>query len=436
MINDFLHSFSQELLPVVRRALFIIIAVIGLFILNGSPAVAENNQQKQNNLQKKISNTNNTLKKSRKISTKLKNNVRFYEDKLHKISRDLHQTERNINGLTTKLSKSSKEKDKLLKQVNLQKDALAQQMQALYNSGKQSHLRLLLKQNDPSDISRTVKYFEYLNNHRLKRIKSIKKQLDIVKAVQIRINKDSESLKILQEEQSKRKFLLKASVKEKNKAFKKQHKVVSTQEKKLARLVKEESRLKGVIQQLAFKQVKEAQKRKADEKKEAAKKVEVKIVTKKKTTRTKIASKKVTQKKIIKRHFVPNKPFSSLRGKLSWPVRGSITSRYGSKRNSKQKWKGVIINASGGTNVHAVARGKVEFSGRLNGYGYLIIIRHDKSYRSLYAYNRSVYKKAGQIVKAGEIIAAVGNSGGRANTGLYFEIRKGTIHQNPAKWCR
>ena len=427
MLNDFHYSFSQEILPVIRRAFFIIVVVIGLSVLSGSTAVAENDKQKQNNIQKKINNTNNSLKKSRKISTKLKNNVRFYEDKLNKISKDLHQTERDINSLTTKLSKSNKKKEKLLKQVNLQKDALAQQMQALYNSGKQSHLRLLLKQNDPSDISRTVKYFEYLNNHRLKRIKSIKKQLDVVKSVQARINKDSETLKVLQEEQSKRKVLLKANVKEKDKAFKKQYKVVSSQEKKLAKLIKEESRLKGVIQKLANKQAKEAQKRKAKAKKES----EVTIAKKKTTT-----TKKETQKKITKRYFVPDKPFSSLRGKLSWPVRGSITNRYGSTKNSKQTWKGVIINASGGTNVHAVARGKVEFSGRLNGYGYLIIIRHDKNYRSLYAYNRSVYKKTGQIVKAGEIIAAVGNSGGRTNTGLYFEIRKGTFHQNPAKWCR
>jgi len=83
-----------------------------------------------------------------------------------------------------------------------------------------------------------------------------------------------------------------------------------------------------------------------------------------------------------------------------------------------------------------VARGKIEFSGRLKGYGYLVIIRHDKNYRSLYAYNRSIYKKEGQVVKQGEVIAAVGNSGSQTNSGLYFEIRRGTSHQNPANWCR
>ena len=438
LFSSLLSFYRQVLLPAIKRALLIISAILSLFILSSSLAIAENNQQKQNNIQKRISNASNTLKNSREKSKKLKNNVHFYEDKLNKLSQKLHQTERSINKLTTKLTKSNKEKDKLLKQTNEQKNALAQQMQALYTSGKQSHLRLLLKQNDPSDISRTVKYFEYLNKHRLKRIDLIKKKLDKIKTVQALINKDSESLNKLQEEQSKRKLLLKASVKEKNKAFKKQHKIVYSQEKKLAKLVKEESRLKGVIQKLALKQKREEQKRDAQKQKEKTKAKAVAINTNKNANKksTKVSKAKEPAKKTVKRHYVSNKPFSSLKGKLSWPVRGAITKRYGSTRNSKQAWKGVIINAPGGTNVHAVARGKVEFSGRLNGYGYLIIIRHDKSYRSLYAYNRSVFKKEGQIVKAGEIIAAVGNSGGRTNTGLYFEIRRGTKHQNPAKWCR
>jgi septal ring factor EnvC (AmiA/AmiB activator) len=110
--------------------------------------------------------------------------------------------------------------------------------------------------------------------------------------------------------------------------------------------------------------------------------------------------------------------------------------RYGSIRNAKQRWRGVVIAAPGGRKVRAVARGKIEFAGRLNGYGYLIIIRHDKSYRSLYAYNRAIYKKTGQTVNAGEVIAAVGNSGGQAQNALYFEIRRGTRLQNPSRWCR
>lgn len=416
----------------------------------------ENAPAQQNNLQKKISKANSKLKNSRNVSNKLKKKVHRAEDKLNDISKKLHTTENKINRLTTNLNKSNKERSKLLVKTNLQKDALAQQMQALYTSGKQSHLRLLLKQDDPSDISRTVKYFEYMNKHRLKRIGLIKTRLDKIKTLQNQINEDSRTLKTLQTKQRGRKSLLRKVVKEKEVALKNQKKIVYSQEQKLAKLRKEESRLQGVIQRLAAKRKKEERQRqqalaKANAEKQKAELARKQEQARKQSQARKQVAKKPKQKAIkatprkapkkktvaaVQRHYVPNKPFSQLRGKLAWPVRGKLTKSYGSTRNSKQRWKGVILSATAGTRVHAIARGKVEFSGRLRGYGYLVIIRHDKNYRSLYAYNRSVYKKEGQIVKAGDIIAAVGNSGSQSKSGLYFEIRKGTTPQNPKRWIK
>ena len=396
---------------------------------------AETNQQKTNTPVKKIDTASNTLKKSKNKSNKLKQNALFYEKKLFNLSREIHSTERKINKLTTKLTKLNKQKKQLQKKTEQQKDALAQQMQALYTAGKQSHLRLLLKQDDPSDISRTVKYFDYLNQHRLKRIRQIQKRLDKIKTIQVEIRKDTQELSKLQNKQGGRKLSLNQIVKKKDKAYKKQNKIVKSQEKKLSKLLKEESQLKTVIQQLAAIRQQEASKiLKEKEREKKQKKLEK--IAKQKTSQKKLRKNTTKKKEATKRYYVPNKAFSSLKGKLAWPVRGRISNRFGARKNSKQSWKGVLISAPGGTNVHAVARGKVEFSGRLNGYGYLIIIRHDKNYRSLYAHNRSVFKKEGSIVKAGEVIAAVGNSGNHRNTGLYFEIRRGTSHQNPAKWCR
>ena len=381
---------------------------------------AEDTQLQKSKIQKQISRVNSTLKNSRSKSDLLENKVEEAEEKLNKLTKELYETEQSISQITTKLIKSNAQKARLQKQTDQQKGALAQQMQALYTSGKQSHLRLLLKQDDPSEISRTIKYFEYMNDHRLKRIRSIKTRLDKIKVIQDQINKDSKDLHSLQEKQSSKKMLLKNAVIERENALKKQNKIVYSQEQKLAALRKEESRLQNVIRRLA-------QKRKAEDEQVQREKEQRKKKTSKKSE-TVIAS--------VERRYVPDKPFSTLRGRLSWPVKGRLTQRFGSSRNSKQSWKGVILSAPAGSHVYAVARGKVEFSGRLKGYGYLVIIRHDNNYRSLYAYNRSVYKKEGEIVKAGDIIAAVGSSGSQSNSGLYFEIRKGTSPQNPSSWCR
>ncbi len=415
------------------QSLFLCVSVLCF-----SQASAESTNQSKSKLNNQINSAKTVLKKSRSVSKKLKSRVVVAEDKLHDISKNLHQTKRKINKLTSRLLKSNARKKILFKQTSIEKNALAQQMQALYTSGKQSHLRLLLKQDDPSDISRTIKYFEYLNDHRLKRIRSIKTSLKKIENIQVKISADSTELNLLQEEQSKKKKALSKAVGEKENALKKQRRVVSSQEKKLTKLINQEVRLQGVIQSLQRKRNQEEKKRKEDKRKAEKLKLQAKLKNKKsqQANNNKKQEKEKRKKVLAKSRYVPSKAFSKLKGKLSWPVRGRISQRYGTTRNSKQAWKGVIISASAGSNVYAVARGKVEFSGRLKGYGYLVIIRHDKNYRSLYAYNRSVYKKKGQIVKGGEIIAAVGNTGGRKNSGLYFEIRRGTKHQNPAHWCK
>lgn len=411
-----------------------------MILLTTTFVSAESNQRKQNQLQKKINSASSSLKGSRVTSNKLKKRVRKAEERLNISSRELYTTERKIKKLTKKLEKSNKLKGKLLSNTSQQKKALILQMQALYTSGKQSHLRLLLKQDDPSDISRTSKYFEYMNRYRLKRINSLNKKLTSVKHLQAQINKDAKKLKALQKQQIIKKRTLKSDVKAKERALKKQKKVVLSQKQRLSKLLKQEARLKGVIERLSRKQKKEERERaaKASQKKKRAKKVKSRqVLTKKDKRKRAQQNKKRKQKPIQTRpHYVSNKPFSTLRGKLSWPVRGKIVHRYGSVKNVKQRWKAVVIAARGGSRVRAVARGKVEYSGRLKGYGYVIIIRHDKNYRSIYGYNRSIYKREGQIVKAGEVIAAVGNSGRLSRTALYFEIRKRTTHQNPARWCR
>ena len=396
-----------------------------LLLLVLSPSTFADNQQQK--IKKKIEQAASSLNTAKNKSNKLRQQVNTLEKNLSDISRNLYKTEKKMEKLGKRLGKTSYEKQQLLKSISQQKEALAQQMQALYTSGEQSHLRLLLKQDDPSDIGRTIKYFEYLNRSRLKKIKAIRTSLDKVQKMEKQMTVDRTKLKTLNTKLVSQKHNLKSILKKREKSLKLAKKQVTGKANKLKKLKAQEARLQQVISSLIAKE------------KKVAKEEKKKKVTKQQV----VASRKTVKKaptpkgKIIKQSkFVSSRPFSSLRGRLSWPVRGRMLHKYGSKRNDKQRWKGVVISAPGGRRVRAVARGKVEFSGRLNGYGYLIIIRHDKNYRSLYAYNRSIYKKTGQIVNAGEVIAAVGNSGGQEKNALYFEIRKGTRLQNPSRWCK
>lgn len=401
--------------------------VLSLFILIANliaiPLVFADTQQQQQ-IKKKIEQVSSSLHSAQSKSRKLGKQVIRLEKNLSDLSKSQYRTEKKMEKLGSRLDKMSVEKKQLLISISQQKEALAQQMQALYTSGEQSHLRLLLKQDDPSDIGRTVKYFEYLNRSRLKKIRTIHVSLKKVNKMEQKIANNRKKLKNLSKKLSSQKTTLNTTLKQREKSLRQAKRRVSSKASKLSKLKKQEARLQQVISTLISKQKKEE---KTTSKNTTQKKKKVSAQVKKETSK---------RKKVKQSTFTSSRPFSSLRGRLSWPVQGRMMHQYGSRRNAKQRWKGVVIEASGGRKVRAVARGKIEFAGRLNGYGYLVIIRHDKSYRSLYGYNRAIYKKTGQTVNAGEVIAAVGNSGGQAKNALYFEIRKGTRLQNPARWCR
>lgn len=128
-------------------------------------------------------------------------------------------------------------------------------------------------------------------------------------------------------------------------------------------------------------------------------------------------------------------PFATLRGKLRLPVQGELAGRFGTPSGSAGiPSKGVFIRAAEGRPVHAVARGQVVFSDWMRGFGNILIVDHGGAYMSIYAYNESLLKQVGETVEPGERVATVGATGGREETGLYFELRHLGRVFDPLEW--
>lgn len=117
------------------------------------------------------------------------------------------------------------------------------------------------------------------------------------------------------------------------------------------------------------------------------------------------------------------------------PVRGNITSRYGAREAIRDHThKGLDIAAKTGTPIYAVADGTVTFSGTMGGYGNLMIIDHGNGITTYYGHCSRLNKKEGAKVKAGDVIAAVGNTGNSTGSHLHFEIRKNGVYVNPIQY--
>ena len=115
---------------------------------------------------------------------------------------------------------------------------------------------------------------------------------------------------------------------------------------------------------------------------------------------------------------------------FAWPVdHGEISSGFGIRNGTMHD--GVDIAAPTGTPVHAAESGTVIYSGRLRGYGEVIIVRHDEHYVTVYGHNSSNLVREGETVSRGQVIANIGNSGRTTGANLHFEVRRDNVARNP-----
>jgi murein DD-endopeptidase MepM/ murein hydrolase activator NlpD len=121
-----------------------------------------------------------------------------------------------------------------------------------------------------------------------------------------------------------------------------------------------------------------------------------------------------------------------------WPVDGRLLSPFGARTDPFSGegafHTGVDISAAFGTPVHAAADGIVTFAEMENGYGRLIKIDHGNGIETYYAHLSRFYVQAGQDVRRGEVIGAVGTSGRVTAPHLHYEVRIGHAPVNPYRY--
>jgi len=131
---------------------------------------------------------------------------------------------------------------------------------------------------------------------------------------------------------------------------------------------------------------------------------------------------------------------AELAGQLEWPVRGRVVRSFG--RSVHPRFKTVTLNnglniaAQTGSPVAAVARGTVEFSDHLPGFGQCVILDHGAGYYTLYAHLAGVFVVSGDDIAGGQVIAEVGRPQGETEPQLYFEVRRGRTPLDPADWLK
>jgi murein DD-endopeptidase MepM/ murein hydrolase activator NlpD len=108
-----------------------------------------------------------------------------------------------------------------------------------------------------------------------------------------------------------------------------------------------------------------------------------------------------------------------------WPVNGKVIGKYGPIDQWRRR-DGIDIAARRGAPVLAAQDGIVAYAGDgIRGYGQMVLLRHDQDYITTYAHNATLLVRAGDIVRRGQVIARVGDTGDATQSMLHFELRKG-----------
>lgn len=365
--------------------------------LLSSPLSAEDVDDKAKELaqlQKKIKQTSKKISSLNVEKNSLIGDLKTLDVQYGQSSSQLKGLDADIKQLNQGLKKNRKQLQTEQRGIDTEKKAIETQITFAHRMGRNEKIKLLLSQEDPSLSGRMFTYYDYLNKTRSKKIAIIKQKLQSLHNLETEYISESEVLLKKSKQIKKEQSALLVTKAERRALLKKVNKRSSATFNKLTQFKRDEKKLKTLISSLE------------------------------------------QDLEGFTYDAGSSEPFAQLKGKLPWPIQGRIVKKFGSQRSEDSTWDGILLDAKEGTDIHAVAQGRVVFADWLRGYGFLTIIDHNKGYMTLYAFNQSLYKKVGDWVEQGTIIATAGQSGGQLETGLYFGIRKKGRAINPIKWCR
>ena len=327
-----------------------------------------------------------------------KDSLRQEVEAMEKQIADAAEQVRNARALVEaqqeKLRATQEEQKRAQAGLTRQKRALALQVRSAYLIGEGGQLRLLLNQADAQKLDRMSTYYQYLHRARVRYIEAIQQQLDQITALQDRLAQQKNELEFLQQQHQQNLDALEAARAQRKEALQAIAQRIESDQGEIKQLQANEKEMQNLLKNLhdALSDIPQDLER-------------------------------------------DSKPFATHKGKLPWPLRGKLLAAFGDAKSGKRiVWNGYWIAAPEGTAVKASASGRVAYVGWLHRYGLIIILEHDDGYFTLYGHNESVNRAPGVWVKSGDVISRAGLTGGYEKSGVYFEIRKGTVALNPKHW--
>ncbi len=313
------------------------------------------------------------------------------EREVSRVERERRQTAADLADVAVQIGGLEIESESLQQRVGDAAQALGRQLALAYRQGAPSQLKLLLNQDDPRRINRSLAYQGYLTRARLSSLEALNSSLADLESNRQQLDEEREALARLDQRQLEQLGELESARTQRAAALSELDRRIRSGRQTLQDLERDAQELTALIARLA----------------DALADIPPDVAA-------------------------PS--ILSLRGQLPHPINGRLRQGFGDSRGGELRWNGWLLAASIGTEVRAIAHGRVAYADWLRGYGLILIIEHGEGFMSLYAHNDALLRTVGDWVGPGDVIATVGNSGGVSEAGLYFELRRDGQPVNPAAW--
>jgi septal ring factor EnvC (AmiA/AmiB activator) len=321
----------------------------------------------------------------------------------------------------TRVSELKRDISRTSSELEQQRAAAAKLLYQQYTNGRPEALAILLKGGDPNAMARDLHYLTYIGRARSELIAKLGANRLRLEQLADEAGSKASELAALTAEHTRQRRKLEQEKRTRAEMLTRISRDIEGQRREIGTLKRDEARLARLVDQLAKMIARTPKPSRAPEKRPSRE--------------SRSAEPRRQNDRVPEPDQRQDGAFSQLRGKLALPVRGELANRFGSPRqDGGVVWKGLFIAARGGEEVRAIAAGRVVFADWLRGFGNLLIIDHGDSYMTLYGYNETLYRQVGDVIRGGDRVAAVGNTGGHPESGLYFEMRHEGRPFDPMSW--
>lgn len=383
-------------------------------------------------LRGRIESLRRDLAQSESHKSEASDRLRESEKQISTLQRELHSLSDQRSALQQTLGELNRQSGQLEGTLAQQQTQLEKLVYRQYLQATPDSLQMLLNGDDPNQMARDLYYLSAIARARTEMLSDIRGTLERKKALAADTKERADELADVENQQKQRHQQLSQQREERKAVLAQISDRINSQRKEMGNLQQNEKRLSQLIDRLAKLLAAQAVKPRPKQAPAPAEREPRKLAGKPaEPSREKAVE-------AVENRFDPettNAQFARLKGSMRLPTRGAVAGRFGAPREGGGTWKGLFIRAGNGSEVRAVANGRVVFADWMRGFGNLLIIDHGDAYLSIYGNNDSLLKQVGEAVKGGEKVATVGNSGGNPESGLYFELRHQGQPIDPMKWA-